>query len=455
MASAVLLVAAAIGVTSLREGRGHHAVTVKGGGDPVGGRHSKSERGLRSESERAVVDLSSTEAVRRLHNLLAQQPLSSHRFETVERWVGHLGDADLQDLIGELGMEDYAGLTGWVRCALYAEWARRDPKAALARAEELPDPGDHRNYAVQQVLFSVLRGWAESDPKAALAERNRLVKRLGSASSALTNLIFRELARRDPEAEWRRFSNYSGPLKAFFMGLDGKESVVHYLDRWDRERWSSVEAHHRYAAYKARLAERRRSDSEWTNLTPVRPVRQPGDEHVAAGAALALAEYDVEGAVSWLSEHGPGDDADRRGRIYGMLSEWASAHPAEALRLIEEDRLESHTRSLAYAAIKGDPGIARAVMQAMDDHGESERAAALRDSMLELDSIHEADLFPAPGLPNRLPNFQERYECLLDAVEAGNFRADRKRSLLRSLYQEFRSKVPEAQQDYEAMRKLK
>ena len=52
-----------------------------------------------------------------------------------------------------------------------------------------------------------------------------------------------------------------------------------------------------------------------------------------------------------------------------------------------------------------------------------------------------------------MPNFRERYEGLLEAVEAGNFRDSWKRSRLRSLYQNFRSKVPEAREAYDAMRK--
>jgi len=386
-ASGVLLVAGVIGMSGLWKGEERPSSSATDEGDPSGIAPSKVARGPQAETEPTKPDLSSAEAVRRLLNLLKQQPSSSHRFETVERWVRHLDDADLQELIGELGMEEYAGLTGWVRCALYAEWARRDPKAALARAEELPDSGDHRNYSVQQVLFSVLRGWAESDPKAALAEQKRLVGKLGSASSVLTNLIFQELARRDPEAEWQRYSNYSGPLKAFFKGLDGKESVAYYLDRWDREQWSSGEAQQKYADYKIQVdkAHKALMASNRGRSATYAPVPKPGDEYVAAGAALALAEHDVEGAVAWLSTHGPGDDADRRSRTYEMLREWAGAHPAEALRLIEEDRLESYTGSLAYAAIKGDPAIATAVMQAMDDHGE--RAGALQN-VHGLDSNH-------------------------------------------------------------------
>ena len=450
-----MLLLVAIGAIGLRDGKDHQTTTATGGDDPAVILDSKTARRPRPGTGRASPELSSAEAVTRLRNLMGQQPSSSHRFETVERWVGHLGDADLQELIGELGIEEYAGLTGWVRCALYAEWARRDPKAALARAEELPDSGDHRNYAVQQVLFSVLRGWAESDPKAALAERKRLVSRLGSASSVLTNFIFQELARRDPEAEWQRYSNYSGPLKAFFMGLDGKESVMHYLDRWDREQWSSGEAQQKFADYKIQVdkAHKALMAGNRGRSATYAPVPKPGDEYVAAGAALALAEHDVEGAVAWLSTHGPGDDADRRSRTREMLREWATAHPAEALKLIEEDRLQSYTRSLAYAAIMGDPGIATAVMRAMDDHGERERAGALQD-LHGVDSNHVIDFFPAPGLPNRLPNFQERYECLLEAVEAGNFRPGEKVNLLRNLHQNFRHKVPEAQQAYEAMTKV-
>ena len=440
MSAGVLLVAVAIGVIGLRDGKDHLTATATGG--PVVNPHSKSARGPRRETERTATDLSSAEAVIRLRNLLEQRPSSSHRFETVERWVGHLEDADLQELIGELGMEEYAGLTGWVRCALYAEWARRDPKVALARAEQLPDSGDNHNYAVQQVLFSVLRGWGESNPKAAFAEKKRLAKRIGPGNSPANHLIYQELVRRDPEATWQKCK--SSPPKAFFKGLDGKESVAHYLDRWDKERWSSTEAQQKFASYKAEME----SDPNRFTISGTLFVQEPIEERVAAGAALTLAEYDVEGAVTWLSQHGPGDDTDRRGRISTMLGEWATAHPAEALKLIEEDRLQSYTGWLATAAIMGDPGIATAVMQSMDNHGE--RARALQD-VHRLDSNSEHDFFPAPGLPNRLPNFQERYECLLEAVEAGDFRSGKKVSLLRNLYANFRFKVPDAQRAYEAM----
>ena len=183
---------------------------------------------------------------------------------------------------------------------------------------------------------------------------------------------------------------------------------------------------------------------------PPGAIALPGSEYVAAGAALALAEHDVEGAVTWLSTHGPGDDTDRQIRITTMLSEWASAHPAEALRLIEQDRLESYTGSLASAAIKGDPSIATAVMECINDH--DERGSILQGSNAQANT-DVLDFFPAPGLPNRLPNFQERYECLLEAVEAGNFQAGQKQDLLRFVYDNFRSKVPDAQQAYEAMKK--
>ena len=280
------------------------------------------------------------------------------------------------------------------------------PKVALAWAEQLPDSGDNHNYAVQQVLFSVLRGWGESNPKAAFAEKKRLAKRIGPGKSPADYLIFQELVRRDPEATWKKCK--SSPPKAFFKGLDGKESVAHYLDRWDKERWSSTEAQQKFASYKAEMESR-----QGTLVF----VQEPIEEGVAAGAALTLAEHDVEGAVTWLSTHGPGDDTDRRGRTSMMLIEWATAHPVEALKLIEEDRLQSYTRWLASAAIMGDPGIATAVMQGM---GERERVGALQE-VHGLDSIHQHDFFPAPGLPNRLQEFTCRWLTVCRIRRFANF----------------------------------
>ena len=119
-------------------------------------------------------------------------------------------------------------------------------------------------------------------------------------------------------------------------------------------------------------------------------IDKPGEYAVSAGHSNWSTTDDGDWTGKVLSPElvltvAAADDADRRSRTYEMLREWAGAHPAEALRLIEEDRLESYTGSLAYAAIKGDPAIATAVMQAMDDHGE--RAGALQNER-GLDSNH-------------------------------------------------------------------
>ena len=60
-------------------------------------------------------------------------------------------------------------LVPWVRCALFAEWGRRNPAAAIAY---LRDPGTANNregWSTRQAWFSLFRGWAEVDPDAAAA----------------------------------------------------------------------------------------------------------------------------------------------------------------------------------------------------------------------------------------------------------------------------------------------
>ena len=88
------------------------------------------------------------------------------------------------------------------------------------------------------------------------------------------------------------------PPTAFFKVLDGKESVAHCLDRWDAERWSSTEAQQKFVSYKAQM------ESDRGTVERHVFVQEPVEEGVAAGAALTLAEHNVEGAVTLLSKHG-------------------------------------------------------------------------------------------------------------------------------------------------------
>jgi hypothetical protein len=56
-------------------------------------------------------------------------------------------------------------------------------------------------------------------------------------------------------------------------------------------------------------------------------------------------------------------------------------------------------------------------------------------------SDHVNDFFPTPEGPNRLPNFQQRYDFLIEGIEQGTFPEKQKESLLKSLENEFKGKL--------------
>lgn len=399
-------------------------------------RLSGSIRALRQRKD----ELTSAEAVGRIRRLLLQKPSSAHKFETVEKWVGQINEADLQELIEAIAMDSDKGLTGWVRCALYAEWARRDPAAALAAAEALPDSVDNRNFSLQQVLFSVLRGWAETDPMAALDTLARLNERLGYGSSQCANAIYRELARRDPEAAWQYCKSH--PVEGFFQGLDGRDSVIHYLNRWSDEFWNTDEARKGFEDYRR---------SRESSPSPTGRIQIPIEEATVAKAALALANHDLDAALDWLRQHGTGNEQDHSRRVFDLTQAWATAHPEQALKLINDERFRDNFFPLTYGAIRGDPALAPRIMQEIKGH--SERAGVLLPAISSMGSNRVDDFFPAPGQRNRLPNFQERYDALLEGIEVGNFSDNQKASVLKDLNQEFAQVLHDEEASQSAPRK--
>ena len=131
-------------------------------------------RGKTSKSERSPHAADSAGAARRLGRLLGEGKKPDTSFAAIEAAARKLSDEELHALIEEvwpLGVEGYAG---WVRCALFAEWGRRDPEGALAYLADpplLPEPMRNWSWSNEerQHLFSVFRGWGEIDPEAALA----------------------------------------------------------------------------------------------------------------------------------------------------------------------------------------------------------------------------------------------------------------------------------------------
>lgn len=82
----------------------HSALPGKSGGDGLDPAHS----------------------VSRLRSLREIRASDAPDFETVESWTRSISKKVLLELIEENWSDPYEGLTGWLRCALFAEWGRRD-----------------------------------------------------------------------------------------------------------------------------------------------------------------------------------------------------------------------------------------------------------------------------------------------------------------------------------------
>ncbi|MEJ6642895.1 MAG: hypothetical protein QNL33_06525 [Akkermansiaceae bacterium] len=71
----------------------------------------------------------------------------------------------------------------------------------------------------------------------------------------------------------------------------------------------------------------------------------------------------------------------------------------------------------------------------------SHQTQILQSVIWSAGSDHVNDFFPTPEGPNRLPNFQQRYDFLIEGIEQGTFPEKQKESLLKSLENEFKGKL--------------
>lgn len=397
------------------------------------------DRGAEAKSDRDPKAAgSSIPATKQIRTILAAALSDAPKFEELEDLTRSLTDAELQELIAEIGFFGEQGLTGWVRSALFAEWGRRDPIAALNSLRSRSVPKGTQN-STEQALFAIYRGWAENDPAAAVA---RLKKGTlpGEIDGQLTRVlsgqwtgyayteVFKQFAAQDESAAWEALPPRPAALRGFFGGMRNERQLRSYVDRWIGN-WNSeegIKAHEKYAA-------QLRSPLSGAIMVPT-------DETIARSAALSLARFDLKAAEEWLREAGPGDEQSRIQRRSELLSDWAAANPEQAQELIGMEGY--HQPTIARGIIQGDPSRAVELMEAMDDHGE--RARSLLTAVSSLGNTHVRDFFPIPGERNRLPNFEERYQQMLDAVEAGRFKEGQEQVLLRAVHRSFQHNVAAA-----------
>lgn len=422
---------------------------------------SKSARNGRGDSD-------PVEAAKQLRHLLDAPLDEAPTFDAVDRLARHLTDDDLQELIREVGLDEHEGLIGWVRSAAIAEWARRDPEAALAGVKKMPGNALPQNYPLQQAWFAVFRGWAETDPAAALAAlqlyqesalaafQRQLESPSGSREDhhpSVTWLpeaswigharpnIFENYARHDAEAAWAAAPSDDPPdadaLTGIFRGLPTAKAVDVYAARWS-EAWSTPEAEKRQADFGKQL---RSSFSGW--------IITPPDEIIGKEVAMALARFDLAAARDYLRDTGPGSEQDRTGRSSEVLQAWATEFPERALELLDDPAYEDWQTTFARGILDADPEFGIEIMGKIETHGA--RARSLLTGISPLGSNHVRDFFPVPGHRNRLPDFERRYEAMLETIEAGRFKEGQKQILLKNTHREFQHKIPAAKEAWEAL----
>ncbi|NNC89230.1 MAG: hypothetical protein HKN82_12290 [Akkermansiaceae bacterium] len=106
---------------------------------------------------------------------------------------------------------------------------------------------------------------------------------------------------------------------------------------------------------------------------------------------------------------------------------------------------------MARGIFAADPEDDVEIMSRIEDHGP--QARSILTGLSSLGSNHVKNLFPAPGQRNRLPDFERRYEAMLEAIEAGRFVPGQKQFLIKNTHREFQHQVPTAKEAFDALEK--
>ncbi len=376
---------------------------------------------------------------------LTKTPISrAPSFDTVDLWATGLTDSELRKLIGETGMEEDKDLAGWLRCALFAEWGRRDPDAALSylRGFEF----HNGKYAVDQSWFSVFRGWASNYPDAALAglrefeakiplshREGRIDRPESYMIHYATRAIFAELAANDPEHAWQLAQGSlkePGVIDGIVRGAASSPALQSMLDQWVEQNWKSPETQQALEKMK------RQAESSISGEIPIPPNLQ-----VAESVALALGNTDFERGEAWI--HSLGNAGwGVSGNLLDYYRNWATNHPDEAMTRLELDPKRESNKSIASGLLAADPSLGSQVMALMPD--DRSRGDLASQCFTTCASYYLTDYFPAPGQRNPLHDFETVYHQVLESVAAAKLPAAHETRVLEDVNREFSSKVPAA-----------
>ena len=397
---------------------------------------------------------------RRLRQIIMAGPAEAPRFAAVEKLVTRLSEAELAALRAESAQARADSLGGWVRCAVHAELARRDPETALEWLTSSLDLSDYDGWGYRQIWFSTFRGWAERDPVAALAGlgkyasscnrtgRVMLPSEIGDHDDYIHFIsrddtwrlqaaaeIFAQHARVDPEVAWAAVPeevNITGQrdaaLEGFFRGLQGGDDVRVFVARW------GVGLHAVELFLESAIA----GGAMGPRIS--NPGARPRRETITVQAALSLEAVQPGAGREWFRGANSGGITVEQRAQAAFFDGFARGSPERALAVLEDDTLAGST--LLGAFLRHHPDRAAEAFALVDDPNEryEETLSAISNAAF----LRLEDLFPAPGRSNRLPDWHQRYEDLLLVVDAGGFDPEQEANLVRLVSEQFAPVIPEA-----------
>lgn len=391
----------------------------------------------------------------RLRRLAKTRPTRSASFENIEVLVTDLSDAELTALRDDVSKERADSVAGWVRAAVFAEIARRDPEAALTFLKEDEPLWRYDQWSLRQAWFSTFRGWAEEDPEAAAAGLEefappgsfsgqsveagkfqnseaylRFIRRDESWRQQATLSIYATWARDHPKLARRAVQQHddsaeirNSSLEGVFRGVVGTLSAEHIERLWGPRRLFSLSS---------RNDSLPQQDPERPRLLD--PMHCPTEFSASAQVAVALEISQPGRGEEWLGNLEHGVDYIRKAAMRGhFLEQIAHRHPERILTMIEKE--SEGQGALVAALFNNHPALAAEVLGSLDDP--AERETAVEFALHRASYLHLEDLFPSPGRSNQLPDWQRRYENLTNFIAAGHFDRDNALDLNRQVDHRF------------------
>lgn len=405
-----------------------------------------------SRTERLALDLSE-KALRFLQSVPDFDLNNPPTFAEIQARTKDLTIEQIEELLAE--HPSHEGLTGWLRSALWAELGRRNDRASFERLLKTPEglKRGESSFARDQAVFAFLRGRVEQmtgfdeNRDTIIEDINKLSSR-GSGPHWQTGAVaglFSKLVRLDHKAAWDLIqsndlsetllaegvdlfaSKQNSAVVGFFRALPSEALVTSYFEEWGNilELPTVTKS---YEDYKKQISS---SFSGWVSIPP--------EEVIISNALASLARFNPEAALSWLADHEADPEKPDYNRIHGMWRQLATNYPEQALEIFAEEKYSDPRRANIGWLLSQDFS---AVTDAITETPKASHQTQILHSVISsAGSNHVNDFFPTPEGPNRLPNFQQRHDFLLEAINRGTYHEKQKESLLGSLEREFKGKL--------------